>query len=464
MRTGLAEPRARDPDGRRSWAARAGLPELAVWAVWVGSVVVAAEWVGRFGRRFPFADDWFVVDVLAGERPLTAGWLWSQYGEHRIVLPRLVITQLTRFNGDFRSTLWLNLALLAALAAAAILVMRRVRGRTVLSDAFFPLLLLSLGLSGLNYDFQVHFVSVAVIAAAVLLIMVRYGLEVPAGPMWLAAALLLLLVGVGAQGLTLLPGLGAWFVLAVVRLRRTRPVQAALLAVAAVGIALGAAGYFVGYQPSASTASFRSRSVSDVLVAAGHALSAPGGDRMTEWWPWSGVLAAVLFAATAAVLVSGLVAASRYDGAPERHRAVALLLFGFAAAILVLALAWGRGGMLWQRGLEHHYGSLLLPYACWTYVVWDRYGRRLGRPATATLCLAALAVYAAGAADARTSGPERNRQAAAFERDLCAGLPARELAGKHIWFLYYTDDELGREQVAAGIETLRRHRIGPFGC
>lgn len=449
---------------RWSLAGRDRWPALVVWAVWAGAVAVAAMWVGRFGRRFPFADDWFVVDVLAGERPLTAGWLWSQYGEHRIVLPRLVITQLTRFNGDFRSTLWLNLALLAAVAAAAILVMRRVRGRTALSDAFFPLLLLSLGLSGLNYGFQVHFVSVAVIAVAVLLVIVRYGLDVPAGPLWLTAALLLLLVGAGAQGLALLPGLGVWFVLAAVRLRRTRAVHAALLAVAAGGIAVAAAGYFVGYRPSASPAGFRSKSVSDVVVAAGHALSAPGGDRMTQWWPWSGVLAAVLFAATVAVLVSGLVAASRYDGAPGRHRAVALLLFGAAVAILVLALAWGRGGMLWQRGLEHHYGALLLPYACWTYVVWDRYGRRLGRPATTTLCLAALAVYAVGAADARTSGPERNRQAAAFERDLCAGLPARELADRHIWFLYYTDDEVGREQVAAGIETLRRHRLGPFGC
>jgi hypothetical protein len=163
-----------------------------------------------------------------------------------------------------------------------------------------------------------------------------------------------------------------------------------------------------------------------------------------------------LFAVTTVVLLRALRA--------DRQRAIALTIFGAAVLLLVLAIAWGRGGMEWFKGLEHHYTPLLLPFLCWMYIVWDRYGGHVRAWAGVTLAGLAILIYAWGVADAQELGPYVAAEADAFNRDLCAGVPADKLAARHTHLLYYVDDEPGRQLVANGIETLRKHRFVPFGC
>jgi hypothetical protein len=429
-------------------------PGWLVWATWIATTVVATVWVVGYGRRFPYSDDWRLVDVMVGDQPMTLEWLWSQHDAHRLVVVRLVMTYLTRWaGGDFRATLVFNLVLLSVIAAAAILVLRRVRGRTKLVDAFFPIVLLSLGVDGLNYGFQMQFVCTSVAAIGVLLVMVRHGLTVPPGGLWLSAGLMLVLLGQGGPGLAMLLPLCVWLMAASIVLRRTRSVQGTLLITATALLLGGMGAYFIGFEAHSGS---NAQSVSALATAIGRAASASGGDRMSDLWPWSGIGAVLLFAVTTVVLLRALRA--------DRQRAIALTIFGAAVLLLVLAIAWGRGGMEWFKGLEHHYTPLLLPFLCWMYIVWDRYGGQVRAWAGVTLAGLAILIYAWGVADAQELGPYVAAEADAFNRDLCAGVPADKLAARHTHLLYYVDDEPGRQLVANGIETLRKHRFVPFGC
>ena len=44
-------------------------PAALVWMVWAGTTLTAAVWVTRYGRRFPYQDEWNLRDVLVGDRP-----------------------------------------------------------------------------------------------------------------------------------------------------------------------------------------------------------------------------------------------------------------------------------------------------------------------------------------------------------------------------------------------------------
>ena len=130
---------------RRPPLAPAGL----VWLVWGATLASILVFIARDGRNIPFEEDWLMVAAMTGHEPDLPRWLWSQNSEHRLPLPRLVNLTLLRATRDFRSTMVFDALALGALAAAAILVARRLRnGRTSVVDAFFPLLLLHLG----NWD------------------------------------------------------------------------------------------------------------------------------------------------------------------------------------------------------------------------------------------------------------------------------------------------------------------------
>lgn len=107
---------------------------------------VATAYAIHFAQRFPYADDWnMVVPVLARLRPFNIEWLWSQYNEHRIFIPRLAFVLLGRVDhGDFRAPVLLNVAALAVISALFIVAARRRRGASSVSDCFFPFMLLHL--------------------------------------------------------------------------------------------------------------------------------------------------------------------------------------------------------------------------------------------------------------------------------------------------------------------------------
>jgi hypothetical protein len=100
----------------------------------------------EMGNNVPIWDEWALVPYVTGDKPVTLSWLWSLHNEHRIVLPRLVYVPLVRLTGDYRSLNVFNAMALGGIAAAFVLVTRRIRGRTEWADALFPLVLLKMGI------------------------------------------------------------------------------------------------------------------------------------------------------------------------------------------------------------------------------------------------------------------------------------------------------------------------------
>jgi hypothetical protein len=137
---------------------------------------LALVYVMTFGKNLPFQDEWhMVVPFLTGERALTLEHLWAQHNEHRIVLTKLVELCLIRLGGgDFRVSMYVNVALCAATAAALVLAARQLRGRSAYQDAVFPLLLLQVGhYETLPRGDQVGNVLGTALACTVLLIMLQ---------------------------------------------------------------------------------------------------------------------------------------------------------------------------------------------------------------------------------------------------------------------------------------------------
>ena len=79
--------------------------------VWLALTAAGLGFVAEFGPRIPLGDDYDVVPVIAGARPLSAGYLWSQLNEHRLPMSRLVLIGLDRLTGhEFRAGMFCSVA------------------------------------------------------------------------------------------------------------------------------------------------------------------------------------------------------------------------------------------------------------------------------------------------------------------------------------------------------------------
>src|SRR5919109_933613 len=150
---------------------------IIAWATWAATLVAALLFVSRFGSNVPSWDDWDMIPVLTRHQPVSWDWLWSQHNEHRVPVPRLVFLGLDRLLGvDMRVTMYFDVLLMAAVAAAMIVTAARLRGRASAVDAFFPMALLSLGQAqNWLWGWQLQFFASVAIACVALLAMVRVG-------------------------------------------------------------------------------------------------------------------------------------------------------------------------------------------------------------------------------------------------------------------------------------------------
>ena len=90
--------------------------------------ILAFAFVAKYGPNLPLWDDFDMVDVMVGSQRVTLDWLWSLHNEHRVPLPKLVLLLLYRLTrNDFRAGMYFNVAVLAALAAASIVIAGRRR-------------------------------------------------------------------------------------------------------------------------------------------------------------------------------------------------------------------------------------------------------------------------------------------------------------------------------------------------
>src|SRR5262245_31379531 len=93
----------------RDWGA-----PLFVWGIWAVMLVVTIAHARAYANHIPRWDDNALIAQQTGEEPVTAKWLWSLHGEHRIVLPRLLHLGLFRAAGyDLRAGAVFNVIALA---------------------------------------------------------------------------------------------------------------------------------------------------------------------------------------------------------------------------------------------------------------------------------------------------------------------------------------------------------------
>src|SRR5205823_4337744 len=100
-----------------------------------------------FGSPLPIWDEWVLAPAWSGQQPITPGWLVAWHCDHRLPLPKLIMTVLGRLSrGDCRPGMVVNIVMLSGLAAAMMVAAKRLRGRFSFADALFPIALLNWGL------------------------------------------------------------------------------------------------------------------------------------------------------------------------------------------------------------------------------------------------------------------------------------------------------------------------------
>jgi hypothetical protein len=434
-------------------------PAAAVWLVWAVAFASILISIARDGRNVPFEEDWLMVGPMTGHESDLPRWLWSQNSEHRLPLPRLVNLALLRATDDFRSTMVFDAAAIAAVAAAMILVARRLRGgRSSLADAFFPLLLLHLGnWDNLVWGWQIQFVLPTVLACALLLVIVaRRG--PPVG--WGAAAGAVAVIGLplsGANGLIFAPTLAAWLAYAVWTRRREPGAGAGdwLAAGAACLAVVLCALYFVGYE--ASPWNQASPGPGATLATVGKFLALSLGPVAAKGWLLCGAAAVVVY-----LIALRLLSVAYRRDPEERLRILGLLAFLAAALLLAVAVGWGRAGRAAATGrMPTRYVLLAAPGLCAAYFAALLFGRGwLGRALPVALATGMALLFPLNT----WMGFERRAWFgagfAAFEHDLAAGASKEMLADRHHEFMLHWDVPL----MTASLQQLHDAGIGPFAA
>jgi hypothetical protein len=278
-----------------------------VLTAWLAATAAAVGYVARFGVNLPVGDEWAMIDVLTGDRPVLP-WLWDWHNEHRLPLPRLVWCGLYRLTGDLRAGMLATVLGLSLTARLLIRVGRVLHGSARYSHSAIPLLLFNLSQGeNLLMSYQVGFMLSVLLAAGGLWCQVC----VAGRGRWVGvAACGLMLTLCGAHGCLLALG----------------PVVTLLLNrrwVLAAGVAVGVGWYLAsypgggGWKPSPTVGRF----------AAGLAAYATVGYGQAGWWAWP----------VSAVVPLGLCAGA------VRKRVGPPTVWLVAAVVLGLAVACGRG-------------------------------------------------------------------------------------------------------------------------
>ena len=430
---------------------------LFVSATWLVMISAAVMLVVRYGVGVPIWDDFALVPVLTGEKPLTVSWLWAQHNESRIALSKLVLLGAYRLSGfDFRAGMYLNVAALGTLAFSLIRAARGLRGGSCYSDAFFPIVLLNWGLhADLLWSIQVVNVLAVTLASFLLLLILAHASRPGLGRTVLAAVLLVLLSFNGAIGLAFVPPFCVWFLaLAASQWRRREPggKRSALIVLALVIPALAVSVlYFRGYQPPAHHAI--EGGAAGALRTSIQFLGVGFGPPVAELWPWSGFVVIILFLMNIALTVYVLAWRSE-----ERLRSLGILCFLAANVLLAAGVGWGRSAAGDLAGFQDRYVVITVPWLCFTSLVWDLYGPPTARRLVPMCLLVAASILlwpnTRGGWEYAEAG---QAQAKALARDVDSGVPIYLILKRYTPFLYPSQDGL-----ADWLRMLRRAGVRPF--
>jgi hypothetical protein len=418
-----------------------GMAAAFVWLFWAGMLASAVTYVGLYGSREPYMDDWGVVPALTGTQPITLSWLWSQHNEHRLPLPRLLLVGLLQLGRlDFRVPMIFGVLARGTLASALIRLATRLRGRTAWTDIVFPLLLLHWGHSdNFLWAWQTQFTASTVLAGIALLLIATGGLEKSLARILALDLCLVALVLCGGNGLPFIPPLTLWLLVAAASCwPGARQESLAMLAGAVAAVAL-LAWYFVGLEPAAmparpgfagilrTFAEVLSLSLGLLVTADVYGLSNPHVLKL--YWQALVILIVVLYAA-ASWLALRVCCRVRV----ERLRAFGLLMFLASMFGLGLGISWARSGFGEMSGLNRRYVTLMSPGVACIYLIFLLYGQGWSRRLQ-TLVVLSLAVLAwPSFSEGRKFAEGLRLKFSHLEEDIKSGLPPMILADRYTRF------------------------------
>jgi hypothetical protein len=435
------------------------LPGFFTWGIYGGMVLAAAACIVLYGRNIPLAEDWTLIAPFTGREPDFWAWVWSQNNEHRVPLPRLMMLGLLGLSGgDFRSGMVVNVVLMSALTLAMLLAVRSMRGgRTSAVDAIFPLLLLHIGnWENLFWNWQLSFVVAIVLYSVVMLVfLLNKDLTKPGTAIFLAVSLVLFPL-MGAVGLVFVPllalflGYLGWRAL---RFSGKHWVGYMLIGSAAAGLVLMGV-YFIGYikpwwnPPSPGIGASLSTAVKFLALGFGPIA------KMN--WAIFGA-AAFAFMIPTALLI--LYAAWKNTG-QEKLRAIGLLVFCGCLVLLVLAMGWGRSGLMPTVGLPNRYVLLSAPIFCAAFFIWQLYGplplRRAFQWALLIACLLSFPINTRAGLMIRDWYVDGMKS---VEQNIQDGLSFEGIAANNRDFLVHWWDE---DMLIDKMRLLKEAGIGPF--
>ncbi|MBV8487921.1 MAG: hypothetical protein JO161_06545 [Planctomycetaceae bacterium] len=185
---------------------------ILVWAIWIAFTLVLFLHVQHYARNIPYMDDWAMVPVITGHEPITLKWAWAQHNEHRMLVPKLILAFLFRWVApDFRTGMYFNAGLLSLAAALMIVLAYRLRGYQKLTDAVFPLSILSLAQSEvLLLNYALPLVLSSWLAFALIHALGRASDQPPFITVIPIGIALVMLPLCGGSGLVMLPPLMLW--------------------------------------------------------------------------------------------------------------------------------------------------------------------------------------------------------------------------------------------------------------
>lgn len=436
---------------------------LVVWFVWLAMVVGLVGLYAVNRSNVPLAEDWLIVPAFTGHEPDFWGWLWSQNNEHRVPAPRLVTLAILHVTGGkFSAVGWSNVVLQSAVAAGLILFVRRLRGRTDVADAFFPLLLLHWGHSA---HFLFPFLNSLLwpTAATLLWGCVLAMPEVLRRP-WVALGAgiaLILLPLCGLVGLLYVPVIAVLLTVHLVIDGRTQGSSRGsrtawwVLAISMAVAVFVSGWYFIGYYTPwwnppnpGGWASLRTALRVSSMGFGVAALEAPR--------PFIGATLLLWVATAGCLLRHGWSTRAR-----ERLHAASFGVLVASAVGFVLAVGWNRSGWEPQFGIPSRYGLFAVPAFTGCFLAWVRFGPgRAGRwvPRGLALTMLLLVPWNTRAGDRFFADWYRDGMRA-FHRDLNAGVPIDELARRHQFFLYHA---MKPETLAEHMRWLSAAGVAPF--
>ena len=429
------------------------------WSVWGVMTLAAVALVARFGTDVPIWDDYAWVPTLVGEGPLTPGWLWEQFNEHRIPLPKLILLGVCRLAGnDVRAGMAASVVVLSAISAMLVALAGRLRGGARMSDAIFPLLLLHPGhATNLLWSNQLLQVLPTGLGAAFLIPIARRPTWPGPATAAVAGAGLTLLPLCGGTGLSYVPALALWLLAAAwAEARSGHPGagrRAAVTALAAAPSLVLSALYLHGFHAGSHPVS--PGGILDVARTAVQFLAGGVGAPASWAWPLSGVI--TLGLASLGLLLLGRAWVFQ---AEERPRILGLVAFLGAMTAMAGAVGWGRGWAGPLAGFQDRYVTMATPFWCWLVVVVRCYAPPSPGGLVSSTLFAVVCVLLWPNTEVGLACGERNAAAAAaLARDIREGMPPYLIVRRHTPFLHPSQDEAYRL-----LPMLRRARIGPFGA